>query len=60
MKTYTFTCAVRIAETGDLMPIYGLQTPPVTCSTPTEAIYHPDVKAFCATNQCVVYQIVGR
>lgn len=57
MKTYTFTCARR-NESGVLGEIPNLITPPVTCSTPTEAIHHADVKQFCTDNNCVVYRVV--
>jgi hypothetical protein len=60
VTTYQFTCAVRIIETGELMPIAGLVTPPVKCDTPTEAIRHPETVAYCNENKCVVYEIVGR
>lgn len=58
MKTYQFTCAVRIEETGELMPIYGMETPRVKTDTPSEAMLHPDVKSYCETNKCVVYEMV--
>lgn len=58
MKTYRFSCAVRIEETGELMPIEGLTTPSVTCETPTQAIHHPDTVAYCEANKCVIYRMV--
>jgi hypothetical protein len=60
MKTYQFTCCVRIEETGDLMPIYGLVTPPVTAATPTEAMNHPGVIRFCNENNCRIYEMIRR
>ena len=58
MKTFRFSCAVRIEETGELMPIEGLITPAVTCETPTQAIQHPDTAKYCEDNKCVVYRVV--
>jgi hypothetical protein len=58
IKTYQFSCAVRIVETGELMPIEGLITPPVTTETPTAAIMHPDTVAYCEANKCSVYRMV--
>jgi|GEM_PF-6384508 len=60
MKTYQFTCCVRIEETGDLMPIYGLVTPPVTANTPTEAMYHPDTIDFLTQHKCRVFELIRR
>jgi hypothetical protein len=59
MHTYQFSCAVRIVETGELMPIFGLVTPPVTANTPTEAMRHPDITSFCDTYKCNVYRVVS-
>jgi hypothetical protein len=60
MKTYQFSCAVRIEETGELMPIHGLVTPAVTCETPTEAILHQDTVNYCSANKCTVYEVIRR
>lgn len=58
MKSYQFTCAVRIEETGELMPIYGLMTPLVETETPTAAIQHPSTVNYCADNKCTVYEVM--
>lgn len=58
MQTYQFSCAVRIVETGELMPIFGLVTPPVTANTPTEAMLHEDTVNYCTENRCSVYRVV--
>lgn len=58
MRTFRFSCAVRIEETGELMPISGLMTPPVTVNTPTEAIHHPDTVKYCQDNKCTVYEVI--
>jgi len=65
MKTYRFSCAVRIEAPGTpwdghLYPVPGLITPAVTANTPTEAIQHPDTVAFCDfhVNKVVVYRMV--
>ncbi|MDF2653059.1 MAG: hypothetical protein K0Q73_8864, partial [Paenibacillus sp.] len=48
----------RIVETGELMPIAGLITPPVTANTPTEAMAHEDTINYCTLNKCCVYRVV--
>lgn len=58
MNIYQFTCAVRVVETGELVSINGLITPPVKADTPTEAIRHPDTSNYCADNKCTVYEVV--
>jgi hypothetical protein len=58
--TFQFTCAVRIEETGELMEIDGLLTPPVITETITEAINHPTTTEYCIANKCCVFRPLGK
>ena len=57
MKTYQFSVCVRI-ETGELVKVNGLITPPVTAETKTMAIYHKDTRDYCEKYKVTVYEVV--
>lgn len=57
MKTYQFSVCVRI-DTGELVKINGLVTPPVQAETKTKAIYHEDTAAYCEKYKVAVYEVV--
>ncbi|CAH1205616.1 hypothetical protein PAECIP111893_02380 [Paenibacillus plantiphilus] len=63
MKTYQFTCAVRLQAPdtpwdGELMPIEGLVTPPIKADTPSEAMRSQEVSDYCTEHKCTVYEMV--
>lgn len=56
MKTFQFTCATRVVETGELVVIEGLLSPQKTAETPNEAMSL--MHEWFITNFCVPYRQV--